>query len=140
AGIRPNEAGDHAQRRRLAGAIRTEQRVKLSLPHSEVETVDGGALEALDQAADYERELGQWNRHLVRHPKLRANGRRKTTLVERGFGLVNQRPRFCGRFPPSLVIASAAKQFSPPSQKPGLLRRSAPRNDEFTRSRYRRRA
>ena len=77
-----SKPGDHAQRRGLAGAVRAEQRVKLAFPHGEVETVDGGALEALGEAADVERQrrLGRKGRE---HP---------AKLAESGFGPVNRPP------------------------------------------------
>ena len=47
---------DHAQRRRLAGAVGAKQRVELAAPHRKVEMVDRGAVESLNQAADFEGE------------------------------------------------------------------------------------
>jgi hypothetical protein len=57
AGVGPRQPGDHAQRRGLAGAVRSEQRIKLAGAHGEVETVDRRALEAFDEAADFK---GAW--------------------------------------------------------------------------------
>ena len=57
AGVGPRQPGDHAQRRGLAGAVRSEQRIKLAGAHGEVETVDRRAVEAFDEAADFE---GAW--------------------------------------------------------------------------------
>ena len=44
AGVRPLEAGDQAERRRLAAAGRAEQREELSLDDGQVERVDSGDL------------------------------------------------------------------------------------------------
>ena len=52
-----SQPGDHAQRRGLAGAVRSEQRIELAGAHGEVETVDRRALEAFDEAADFK---GAW--------------------------------------------------------------------------------
>jgi len=57
AGVGPRQPGDHAQRRGLAGAVRSEQRIKLAGAHGEIETVDRGAFEAFDEAADFK---GAW--------------------------------------------------------------------------------
>ena len=46
----------HAQRRRLAGAVGTNQRVKFAAAHAEIERVDRGAVEPLTQAMDFERD------------------------------------------------------------------------------------
>ena len=59
AGIGTQQAGDHPQGRRLAGAVRTEQRIEFAGAHREIEAVDRGAVEALDEAADLESEVGE---------------------------------------------------------------------------------
>src|SRR6185437_12724671 len=57
AGVRLQQADDHAQRRRLAGAIRPEQRIELAAIDGEVERIDGDAVEALGEAAQRERDV-----------------------------------------------------------------------------------
>jgi hypothetical protein len=56
AGVGLQQAGHHAQGRGLAGAVGPEQRVELAGADGEVQSIDGRAIEALDQAADFERE------------------------------------------------------------------------------------
>src|SRR5690606_18914648 len=48
------EPGHHPQRRRLAGAVRAEQRVELARRDIEVEIVDDLPVEALGEAVDRE--------------------------------------------------------------------------------------
>ena len=56
AGVRPDQTGDHAQRRGLAGAIWAKQRIELAGADAQIEAIDRRALEALDEAADVEGE------------------------------------------------------------------------------------
>jgi hypothetical protein len=63
--IRTQEPGDHAQGRGLAGAVRAEQRVELAGAHGEIEAIDRRAVEAFEQATDFERK----RRRCVLHAK-----------------------------------------------------------------------
>ena len=56
AGVGPKQPGDHPQRRRLAGAVGADQGVKLTGAHREIETVDRGPVEALDEAVNLKGE------------------------------------------------------------------------------------
>ena len=56
AGIGPQQAGDHAQGRRLAGAVGAEQRVEFAGANIQVQAVDRGTVEALDETVDFEGE------------------------------------------------------------------------------------
>ena len=47
AGVGPQQAGDHAQRRGLAGAVRAEQRVEFAGADGEIEIIDRKALKTL---------------------------------------------------------------------------------------------
>src|SRR5262249_40899867 len=54
--IRLHQPGDHAERSRLAGAVRPEQRIKLTRAHIEIERIDGDLLtELFGQPAQCER-------------------------------------------------------------------------------------
>ena len=57
AGVGAEQPRDHAQRRGLAGAVGAKERVELAAPHRKVEMVDRGAVESLNQAADFEGEF-----------------------------------------------------------------------------------
>ena len=46
-GVGLQEARDHAQRRRLAGTVRTQERVELANADREIEGVDGRAIKTL---------------------------------------------------------------------------------------------
>ena len=56
AGVGPQQAGDHAQGRRLAGAVRAEQRIELAGANIQVQPVDRGAVETLDETVNFEGE------------------------------------------------------------------------------------
>jgi len=75
ASVGPRQAGDHAQCRGLAGAVRPEQRVKFAGAHGEVEAVDRWALEAFDEAADLE---SKWRRGCKHFASSVVLGGRKT--------------------------------------------------------------
>jgi hypothetical protein len=54
AGVGGEQAGHHAQGRRLAGPVRSKQRVQFALPHRQVELVDRGPSEVLGQGRQFE--------------------------------------------------------------------------------------
>ncbi len=95
AGVGAKQAGDHPQRRGLAGAVGADQRIKLAGTHRQVETVDRGAVEALDETANLKGERRR------RAEMLHLPGK----LMPRGFGPVNRSSKIrdavkalCGRF------------------------------------------
>ncbi len=68
AGVGPQQAGNHAQGRGLAGTVRAEQRIKFAGAHVQVETVDRGAIEAFDEAVNFE---GERRRRKMLHKRAR---------------------------------------------------------------------
>jgi hypothetical protein len=57
-GIWPQQADHHAQRRRLAGAVRPKQRVELAPSDRKIEPVDRRTVERLPQTSDFDGEGG----------------------------------------------------------------------------------
>ena len=100
-----SEPGDHPQRRGLAGAVGADQGVKLAGAHGQIESVDRGAVEALDEAVNFkgERRYGDHSERTVilrcegSEPRICGEALGKSRLIERGFGPVNPVPRISRR-------------------------------------------
>jgi hypothetical protein len=88
AGVRPLEAGDQPQQRRLAATGRSEQRKKLAFINVEGQMIDdGGGAEALGQSLDAQQRT-----------RVRIGPRRKV-LFRRGDRTLRSKKRIsCARF------------------------------------------
>ena len=106
AGVGPQQAGDHAQGRGLAGAVRAEQRVELAGAHGEIEAVDRGAVEAFDETADLERERF-WGHDVLHGCSLDASGQRFRPRESEAANLRHVIKALCGRSRPDRPPTSA---------------------------------
>src|SRR3989304_2483694 len=68
--VAPEQPAHHRDRRRLAGAVRPEQTVRLPRPDLEADAVDGSEIaEALPQLAALEDRLAHWGAGVPGDPK-----------------------------------------------------------------------